>query len=145
MTVGTLPIFATKYGQQWMGAGVYETYQSPEQPYLVEAFNLFFQTLFGQVVFIDLQFISGDYVRRANGNAFGYSTIANTYRMTAIGIFNDTISGSPTSWVNTDPSFVIGNGDGDRFLISNAAHSQFPMRRCWNSMLMFCSRPPWKM
>lgn len=42
-SVGTLPIFATKYDQQWMGAAVYETYQTPEQPYLVDAFNLFLE------------------------------------------------------------------------------------------------------
>ena len=35
-----LPILVTQYGQQWMGAGAYEMFQSPEKPYLVQCFNL---------------------------------------------------------------------------------------------------------
>ncbi len=35
-----LPNTVMSYGQQWMGAGCYEVFQSPEQPYLVEYFKL---------------------------------------------------------------------------------------------------------
>ncbi|MHB8918047.1 MAG: dihydrodipicolinate synthase family protein [Desulfocucumaceae bacterium] len=34
------PIMVPKYGQQWIGAAVFEVYQSPEKPYLVDFFNL---------------------------------------------------------------------------------------------------------
>jgi 4-hydroxy-tetrahydrodipicolinate synthase len=33
-------ITVAKYGQQWLGAAVYEMWQSPEKPYLVDYFNL---------------------------------------------------------------------------------------------------------
>jgi 4-hydroxy-tetrahydrodipicolinate synthase len=35
-----LPNTVMAYGQQWMGAGCYEVFQSPEQPYLVDYFRL---------------------------------------------------------------------------------------------------------
>lgn len=39
-----MPDFAAitvpKYGQQWLGAAVYEMFQSPQRPYLVDYFNL---------------------------------------------------------------------------------------------------------
>ena len=41
--VDTAPLYHQAYGQQWIGAAVYELYQSPEKPYLVEAFNYMFQ------------------------------------------------------------------------------------------------------
>jgi 4-hydroxy-tetrahydrodipicolinate synthase len=34
------PLLVTQFGQQWMGAGQYEAFQSPEKPYLVDYFNL---------------------------------------------------------------------------------------------------------
>jgi hypothetical protein len=34
------PLLIQGYGMQWMGAGCYEVFQSPEKPYLVEYFNL---------------------------------------------------------------------------------------------------------
>jgi len=34
------PLLIEGYGMQWMGAGCYEVFQSPEQPYLVDYFNL---------------------------------------------------------------------------------------------------------
>ena len=39
-SVGLAPVLADAYGQQWIGSAVYELYQTPEKPYLVEAFNL---------------------------------------------------------------------------------------------------------
>jgi len=38
-------------------------------------------------------------------------TIANTYLQTSIGAFNDSITGSYSAWVPTEPIFMIGNGD----------------------------------
>lgn len=35
-----LPMLTTQFGQQWMGSGAYEAFQSPEKPYLVDYFNL---------------------------------------------------------------------------------------------------------
>lgn len=35
-----VPLLNTMYGQQWMGPGAYELFQSPEKPYLVDYFNL---------------------------------------------------------------------------------------------------------
>lgn len=35
-----LPLLHQQFGQQWMGAGHYEGFQSPEKPYLVDYFNL---------------------------------------------------------------------------------------------------------
>ncbi len=34
------PLLMTGFGMQWMGAGCYEVFQSPEQPWMVEYFNL---------------------------------------------------------------------------------------------------------
>jgi len=35
-----VPLLIKGFGMQWMGAGCYEVFQSPEKPYLVEYFNL---------------------------------------------------------------------------------------------------------
>lgn len=35
-----VPLLIRGFGMQWMGAGCYEVFQSPEKPYLVEYFNL---------------------------------------------------------------------------------------------------------
>ena len=35
-----VPLLVQGFGMQWMGAGCYEVFQSPEKPYLVEYFNL---------------------------------------------------------------------------------------------------------
>jgi 4-hydroxy-tetrahydrodipicolinate synthase len=35
-----VPLLIQGFGMQWMGAGCYEVFQSPEKPYLVEYFNL---------------------------------------------------------------------------------------------------------
>lgn len=35
-----VPLLIQGYGMQWMGAGCYEVFQSPEKPYLIEYFNL---------------------------------------------------------------------------------------------------------
>lgn len=35
-----VPLLIEGFGMQWMGAGCYEVFQSPEKPYLVEYFNL---------------------------------------------------------------------------------------------------------
>jgi 4-hydroxy-tetrahydrodipicolinate synthase len=35
-----MPLMVTQYGQQWMGPGAYELYQSPERQYLVKCFDL---------------------------------------------------------------------------------------------------------
>jgi len=40
---GLAPMLHKAYGQQWIGAAVYEMYQSPEKPYLVDYFNLILQ------------------------------------------------------------------------------------------------------
>lgn len=45
-----------------------------------------------------------------NSSAFGYDNIVDVYQMTAIGSYNEDPSGSSTSWVATDPVFMIGNG-----------------------------------
>ncbi len=37
-----------RYGQQWIGASVYEMFQSPEQPYFVNYFNLLQEGKFGE-------------------------------------------------------------------------------------------------
>ncbi len=35
-----IPLLVREYGQQWIGSGPFEIFQSPEKPYLVEYFNL---------------------------------------------------------------------------------------------------------
>ncbi len=46
-----------------------------------------------------------------NSMAIGYFTTARSYSSLSIGQYNDSIiSSSPTSWVLTDPVFIIGNG-----------------------------------
>ncbi|MHB8918051.1 MAG: dihydrodipicolinate synthase family protein, partial [Desulfocucumaceae bacterium] len=35
-----LPLMVLTYGQQWIGAGCYEVFQSPEKPFMVRYFNL---------------------------------------------------------------------------------------------------------
>ncbi len=50
----------------------------------------------------------------AYSTAMGYTTNSRSYASVALGRFNDTISGSSTSsWVSTDPLFMIGNGTSD--------------------------------
>ncbi|MBK8829387.1 MAG: hypothetical protein IPN60_00745 [Saprospiraceae bacterium] len=53
----------------------------------------------------------------ASGNsstAMGLSVTARAYASLAIGQYNDSIaSSSPTTWITTDPAFVIGNGTAD--------------------------------
>ena len=44
------PIMVCKYGQQWIGAAVFEVYQSPEQPYLVNYFNLLLNNEFAKAM-----------------------------------------------------------------------------------------------
>lgn len=49
----------------------------------------------------------------AQGNyttAIGYGTIAQSFSETAVGSFNKSTGGSPTSWVPSEPIFVVGNG-----------------------------------
>ncbi len=57
---------------------------------------------------------SGYYSEASGNNAVALNdTIANSYMMTAIGRFNENVSGqSLTDWVDTDQLFVIGNGTG---------------------------------
>lgn len=45
------------------------------------------------------------------GFSFGNKAIANSFNSTVFGSYNDTTSVSGTSWVETDPLFIIGNGD----------------------------------
>jgi Chaperone of endosialidase/Head domain of trimeric autotransporter adhesin len=46
--------------------------------------------------------------------ATGFFTWAKAYASTAIGSFNDSIaSSSKTTWVSTDPLFIVGNGTSD--------------------------------
>jgi hypothetical protein len=61
---------------------------------------------------------SGDYSTAMGGSttasgwlstAMGYNTTAEAYGSTVLGRYN-VISGNPTSWVATEPVFVIGNG-----------------------------------
>lgn len=52
------------------------------------------------------------YNTQANGDyssAFGYGSIAQSYNSFVIGQYN-VVSGTPGSWVATEPLFVIGNG-----------------------------------
>jgi hypothetical protein len=43
--------------------------------------------------------------------AMGSSTVARSYGSLSIGRYNDSvITSSPTSWISTDPVFIIGNG-----------------------------------
>ena len=43
--------------------------------------------------------------------AFGHHTTANLYQMTTIGTYNQTVSGSTSAWVPTEPVFMVGNGE----------------------------------
>ena len=45
-------------------------------------------------------------------HAIGYGTLSDVYGCMAIGSWNADPSGSAVSWVETDPVFVIGNGEG---------------------------------
>src|SRR5690606_29444699 len=50
---------------------------------------------------------------RATGDwavSWGRQTVSKPYLSFVIGQFNDTTSASSTSWVNTDPLFIAGNG-----------------------------------
>jgi Head domain of trimeric autotransporter adhesin len=67
--------------------------------------------------------LSSGYDTKAQGNystTMGILTKAKAYASIAMGRENDTIAGSnPTLWVNTDPLFILGNGNGTGTL-SNA-------------------------
>lgn len=59
--------------------------------------------------------VSIGYFTNANAifsTAFGNNTEANSYNSLAIGRYN-VGSGSPTSWIDTDPLFEIGNGSSN--------------------------------
>lgn len=58
-------------------------------------------------------FAAGSYctANRENSSAIGYGAYSNVYGMTAIGSYNTSVGGSNTTWVETDPVFVIGNGE----------------------------------
>ena len=45
-----------------------------------------------------------------HSSAFGYNTLSGVYRCMAIGNYNVAPTGSPDTWIPTDPSFMIGNG-----------------------------------
>ena len=49
-------------------------------------------------------------VSALRANAFGYNTTSNVFGMTVLGHYNQNISGSSTSWVLTEPIFVVGTG-----------------------------------
>lgn len=49
---------------------------------------------------------SGDF-----SSAFGLSTRAPLFRMTAIGTYNEIPLGSSSSWIATEPVFIVGNGE----------------------------------
>jgi hypothetical protein len=52
-------------------------------------------------------------ITTANGDfsvALGYFTKAKAYASVVMGRYNDTASGTPDSWIVTDPVFIIGNG-----------------------------------
>jgi hypothetical protein len=57
------------------------------------------------------------YNTNATGNystALGFATISRAYASVVLGRYNDSISTSnPTSWVDTDPVLIIGNGTAD--------------------------------
>lgn len=44
--------------------------------------------------------------------AAGYWLFSNAYGGMAVGLYNDTVSASRTTWVPTDPVFMVGNGTG---------------------------------
>lgn len=54
-----------------------------------------------------------------NATAMGMRTIANGFSSTVIGINNNPIVGIETSYTNTTPLFIVGNGD-NQFLPKNA-------------------------
>jgi len=60
---------------------------------------------------VSLAMGGGSIARGDFSTALGYMTIARSLYSTVIGVYNDTItSSSLTSWVDTDPLFIIGNG-----------------------------------
>ncbi|MEM1122998.1 MAG: tail fiber domain-containing protein [Bacteroidota bacterium] len=53
------------------------------------------------------------YFNNAKGersSAFGTDLISNLYAMTVVGVHNDTIQGSKSKWIPTEPVFMVGNG-----------------------------------
>lgn len=46
----------------------------------------------------------------ANSSALGYQLFVDVYQMAAVGSYNEDPSGSSSSWVSTDPVFMVGNG-----------------------------------
>src|SRR5688572_11916328 len=45
----------------------------------------------------------------------GFNTVAKSFNLFAIGQYNDTTASSTFSWIDTDPLFVIGNGQANNF------------------------------
>ncbi|MEM1119336.1 MAG: tail fiber domain-containing protein [Bacteroidota bacterium] len=43
-------------------------------------------------------------------SAFGYELESNLYGLTVVGIRNNTVAGSKTAWVASEPVFMVGNG-----------------------------------
>jgi hypothetical protein len=71
---------------------------------------------------------NGTYSNGDYSFATGVGTIANSYGSYALGRFNDTVvTGSRTSWVQTDPLLYIGNGT-----VSNARHNTFVLYKNGN-------------
>jgi hypothetical protein len=56
---------------------------------------------------------SSTHSRGVSSIAMGQSTYANSYNSFVAGRYNDTTSSSASSWIGTDPLFVIGNGSGN--------------------------------
>lgn len=77
--------------------------------------NQTFATGFSSVSMGTRTYATGDH-----STTMGDSVTARAYASLTIGRFNDSIiTSSPTTWVSSDPLFIIGNGTGD-FTRSNA-------------------------
>ncbi len=70
--------------------------------------------------------------------AMGLVTYANAFASLTIGSYNDSISGSnPTSWVNNDPLFIVGNGTSN----TNARNTFTILKNSYTGINVSNSRP----
>lgn len=58
-----------------------------------------------------------------NSSAFGTGTEAETMTSFVVGSYNEQVGGSPDSWLDEDPLFVIGNGRGPDAPLGFSTHS----------------------
>jgi len=103
-------------GQQSFAVGTYQTSASGLNSVALGAVT----TASGDNSFATTGGVASNYYSSAIGNAnstgywtfaTNYSTTAQAYQSSAFGRFN-VVTGTTTSWVSTEPLFVIGNGTG---------------------------------